>query len=268
MTQFLSVKDLSVTFDIRPSGALPWAKSRKLHAVSQVSFDLAAGECLGIVGESGSGKSTLLSCMAGHMAPDTGRVIFDTATGPRDTVQMAEAERRRMARTDWAFVHQNPRDGLRMGVSAGGNVGERLMAVGARHYGDIRDTATDWLGRVEIAADRIDDRPRAFSGGMQQRLQIARNLVTGPRLVFMDEPTSGLDVSVQAKLLDMMRTLTRQMNLAAIIVTHDLAVARLLAQRMMVMQNGQAVETGLTDQVLDDPQHPYTQLLVSSVLQP
>jgi putative phosphonate transport system ATP-binding protein len=84
----------------------------------------------------------------------------------------------------------------------------------------------------------------------------------------MDEPTSGLDVSVQAKLLDMMRTLTRQMNLAAIIVTHDLAVARLLAQRMMVMQNGQAVETGLTDQVLDDPQHPYTQLLVSSVLQP
>jgi len=86
--------------------------------------------------------------------------------------------------------------------------------------------------------------------------------------VFMDEPTSGLDVSVQAKLLDMMRTLTRQMNLAAIVVTHDLAVARLLAQRMLVMQNGEAVETGLTDQVLDDPQHPYTQLLVSSVLQP
>ena len=84
----------------------------------------------------------------------------------------------------------------------------------------------------------------------------------------MDEPTSGLDVSVQAKLLDMMRTLTRQMNLAAIIVTHDLAVARLLAQRMMVMQNGQAVETGFTDHVLDDPRHPYTQLLVSSVLQP
>jgi putative phosphonate transport system ATP-binding protein len=234
---------------------------------ADISFDLFPGEVMGIVGESGSGKSTLLSCMAGHMAPDTGRVIFDTASGPRDTVQMAEAERRRMARTDWAFVHQNPRDGLRMGVSAGGNVGERLMAVGARHYGDIRTTATDWLGRVEIAADRIDDRPRAFSGGMQQRLQIARNLVTGPRLVFMDEPTGGLDVSVQARLLDLLRGLVREMGLSAIIVTHDLAVVRLLADRLMVMKDGHVVEQGLTDQVLDDPQHAYTQLLVSSVLQ-
>ena len=234
---------------------------------ADVSFDLYPGEVLGIVGESGSGKSTLLSCLAGHMAPDTGRVIFDTALGPRDTVTMGEAERRRMARTDWAFVHQNPRDGLRMGVSAGGNVGERLMAIGARHYGDIRDKSIDWLGRVEIAADRIDDRPRAFSGGMQQRLQIARNLVTGPRLVFMDEPTGGLDVSVQARLLDLLRGLVREMGLSAIIVTHDLAVVRLLADRLMVMKGGHVVEQGLTDQVLDDPQHAYTQLLVSSVLQ-
>jgi putative phosphonate transport system ATP-binding protein len=234
---------------------------------ADVSFDLFPGEVLGIVGESGSGKSTLLSCLAGHMTPDTGRVIFDTAQGPRDTVTMGEAERRRMARTDWAFVHQNPRDGLRMGVSAGGNVGERLMAIGARHYGDIRDKAIDWLGRVEIAADRIDDRPRAFSGGMQQRLQIARNLVTGPRLVFMDEPTGGLDVSVQARLLDLLRGLVREMGLSAIIVTHDLAVVRLLADRLMVMKGGHVVEQGLTDQVLDDPQHAYTQLLVSSVLQ-
>ena len=234
---------------------------------ADVSFDLYPGEVLGIVGESGSGKSTLLSCLAGHLRPDAGQVIFDTAAGPRDTVIMAEAERRRMARTDWAFVHQNPRDGLRMGVSAGGNVGERLMAVGARHYGDIRATAIDWLGRVEIAADRIDDRPRAFSGGMQQRLQIARNLVTGPRLVFMDEPTGGLDVSVQARLLDLLRGLVREMGLSAIIVTHDLAVVRLLADRLMVMKGGHVVEQGLTDQVLDDPQHAYTQLLVSSVLQ-
>ncbi len=230
---------------------------------ADVSFDLWPGEVLGIVGESGSGKSTLLSCLAGHQRPDSGGLCYDGT----DVLALSDAARRRLLRSDWAYVHQNPRDGLRMGVSAGGNVGERLMAVGARHYGQIRDTATDWLGRVEIAAERIDDRPSAFSGGMQQRLQIARNLVTGPRLVFMDEPTGGLDVSVQARLLDLLRGLVRDMGLSVIIVTHDLAVVRLLADRLMVMKSGHVVETGLTDQVLDDPQHAYTQLLVSSVLQ-
>lgn len=233
-----------------------------------VNFDLYPGEVMGIVGESGSGKSTLLNCLAGHLAPDGGEVVFDTRDqGPRDTLQMSEPERRMLGRTDWAFVHQHARDGLRMGVSAGGNVGERLMAVGQRHYGNIRAEAVDWLGRVEIAEDRVDDRPTAFSGGMRQRLQIARNLVTGPRLVFMDEPTGGLDVSVQARLLDLLRGLVRDLGLSAIIVTHDLAVVRLLADRLMVMKSGHVVETGLTDQVLDDPQHAYTQLLVSSVLQ-
>lgn len=235
---------------------------------TDVSFDLWPGEVMGIVGESGSGKSTLLNCLAGHQDPDAGEVWFDTrAEGPKDTVRMSEPERRMLGRTDWAFVHQNPRDGLRMSVSAGGNVGERLMAVGARHFGNIRAQAVDWLGRVEIAEDRVDDRPSTFSGGMQQRLQIARNLVTGPRLVFMDEPTGGLDVTVQARLLDLVRGLVRQLGLSAIIVTHDLAVVRLLADRLMVMKSGRVVECGLTDQVLDDPQHGYTQLLVSSVLQ-
>lgn len=233
-----------------------------------VSFAIWPGEVIGIVGESGSGKSTLLSCIAGNLAATSGEVFFDTrADGPRDVLTMPEPERRMLSRTDWAFVHQNPRDGLRMTVSAGGNVGERLMAVGARHYGQIRGQASDWLGRVEIDGTRIDDRPSTFSGGMQQRLQIARNLVTGPRLVFMDEPTGGLDVSVQARLLDLMRALVRDMGLSAVIVTHDLAVVRLLAHRLMVMKSGRVVETGLTDQVLDDPQHDYTQLLVSSVLQ-
>jgi len=255
MTPLLSVHGLTKTY----GGQI---------GCTDVSFDLFESEVLGIVGESGSGKSTLLNCLAGHLEPDHGEVLFDTrAEGPRDTLTMSEPERRMLSRTDWAFVHQNARDGLRMSVSAGGNVGERLMAVGARHYGDIRGKAADWLERVEIAADRIDDRPTTFSGGMQQRLQIARNLVTGPRLVFMDEPTGGLDVSVQARLLDLLRGLVRDMGLSAIIVTHDLAVVRLLADRLMVMKSGRVVEAGLTDQVLDDPQHPYSQLLVSSVLQ-
>lgn len=235
---------------------------------AEVNFDLWPGEVMGIVGESGSGKSTLLNCLAGQVEADFGEVFFNTLSeGMKDTFQMSEPERRMLSRTDWAFVHQNARDGLRMNVSAGGNVGERLMAVGSRHYGKIREKAVDWLERVEIHNSRIDDRPKAFSGGMQQRLQIARNLVTGPRLVFMDEPTGGLDVSVQARLLDLIKSLVRELNLSAIIVTHDLAVVRLLADRLMVMKDGYVVESGLTDQVLDDPQHSYTQLLVSSVLQ-
>ena len=220
-----------------------------------------------MVGESGSGKSTLLGLLSTELAPSAGRVSYRMRDGVlRDLAGLGAAERRLLMRTDWGFVRQNPADGLRMAVSAGGNVGERLMAVGWRHYGNIREEALDWLAKVEIAGDRIDDDPRAFSGGMRQRLQIARNLVTRPRLVFMDEPTGGLDVSVQARLLDLIRGLVSEMGLAVIIVTHDLAVARLLSHRLVVMRHGRVIETGLTDQVLDDPREPYTQLLVSSVL--
>lgn len=233
-----------------------------------VSFDLWPGEVMGIVGESGSGKSTLLSCLSGRLDPSAGAVSYRSREfGDVDIHTAMEPVRRKLMRTEWGIVHQNPRDGLRLGVTAGANLGERLMSTGARHYGKIRSRAIEWLGEVEISADRIDHFPKTFSGGMQQRLQIACNLVTEPRIVFMDEPTGGLDVSVQARLLDLLRNLVARLGLSVIIVTHDLAVARLLAHRLMVMKNGEVVESGLTDQVLDDPQHPYTQLLVSSILQ-
>ncbi len=244
-----------------------------------VSFTLRAGEVLAVVGESGSGKSTLLSCISGQLPPSSGGVRY-RLTGPSFAAQsgaaplwrdvhsdLSEAERRFLLRTQWSFVHQDPREGLRMTVSAGGNIGERMMASGARHYGQIRSSALDWLQRVEIDGERVDDRPTAFSGGMRQRLQIARALATQPKLVFMDEPTGGLDVSVQARLLDLIRSLVARYSLSVVLVTHDLAVARLLAHRMVVMRQGRVVESGLTDQVLDDPQHAYTQLLVSSILQ-
>jgi putative phosphonate transport system ATP-binding protein len=232
-----------------------------------VSFELHAGEVLAIVGESGSGKTTLLQLLSCQLEPDAGRVCYRTRDGAmRDLAGLGEAERRFLFRTDWGYVHQDPALGLRMAVSAGGNVGERLMAVGWRHYGRIRHSAGEWLDRVEIDRARIDDAPRTYSGGMRQRLQIARNLVTQPRLVFMDEPTGGLDASVQARLLDLLRGLVGELGLAVLIVTHDLAVARLLSHRIMVMKGGEVIEQGLTDQVLDDPREAYTQLLVSSIL--
>jgi putative phosphonate transport system ATP-binding protein len=234
---------------------------------ADVSLEIYPGEVLAVVGESGSGKSTLLSLLSTQLKPSRGRIRYRMRDDVmRDLFELGEAERRFLLRTDWGFVHQDARLGLRMGVSAGGNVGERLMAVGSRNYGRIRQEAVDWLARVEIDADRIDDTPATFSGGMRQRLQIAKNMVTSPRLVFMDEPTGGLDVSVQARLLDLLRGLVADFGLAAIIVTHDLAVARLLSHRLMVMRHGRVIETGLTDQVLDDPREPYTQLLVSSDL--
>jgi putative phosphonate transport system ATP-binding protein len=236
-------------------------------ACRDVNCTLWPGEVLGIVGESGSGKTTLLNLIAGRVAPSAGSVRFRAADGrTHDLAAMPEAGRRMLVRAQIGFVHQNPRDGLRLAISAGANIGEPIMAAGARHYGTIRSTAAQWLERVEIEAERLDDLPTTFSGGMQQRLQIARALVTEPRLVLMDEPTGGLDVSVQARLLDLLRRLVADLGIAVVVVTHDLGVARLLAHRLMVMQRGEVVESGVTDQVLDDPQHPYTQLLVSSVL--
>lgn len=243
-------------------------KSYGDHAACRdVAFDLWPGEILAVVGESGSGKTTLLKCISAQLACDDGRIEYLMRDGVlRDIHGLSEAERRFLMRTDWGFVHQNPRDGLRMRVSAGANIAERMIAVGGRNYGKIRGTAEDWMTQVELDPGRVDHQPGTFSGGMQQRLQIARNLVTHPRLVFMDEPTGGLDVSVQARLLDLLRSLVGKMQLSAVLVTHDLAVARLLSHRIMVMQGGEVIETGLTDQVLDDPQHPYSQMLVSSIL--
>jgi putative phosphonate transport system ATP-binding protein len=239
-----------------------------ITALADVGVDLWPGEMLAVVGESGSGKTTLLNVLSGRATPDAGAVWYRDPTGHlHDVDAMPAPELRTLHRSDWGFVHQDPRQNLRMNVTAGGNVGERLMAQGGRHYGDIRQQAIEWLTQVEIDADRVDDMPRTFSGGMLQRLQIARTLVTHPRLVFMDEPTGALDVSVQARLLDLIRSLVTRLKIAVVLVTHDIGVARLLAHRIMVMQRGRVVEAGLTDQVLDDPQHPYTQLLVSSVLQ-
>lgn len=240
----------------------------KTMGCHEINFELGKGEVIGIVGESGSGKSTLLKCIAGKLDTTNGSVFFNSSFGFIDLCKTDEALLRKIIRSQTGFVTQNSSEGLRMTISAGGNIGERLMANGMRNYKQIRKIARQWLETVEIDTERMDDLPSTFSGGMQQRLQIATNLVTDPKIILMDEPTSGLDVSVQAKLIDVLRKLVVRLNLSMILVTHDLAVARLLSHRLYVMKEGRIIESGLSDQILDDPREPYTQLLVSSILKP
>jgi NitT/TauT family transport system ATP-binding protein len=219
--------------------------------LENISLDVKPGEFLCIIGASGCGKTTALRLAAGLYQPTGGTVTFDGK--PMLT-----------PRRDIAIVFQDYGKALLPWRTAAGNVSLALEASGIA--ASQRATRIEELLKKVGLPNHAAKYPAEMSGGMQQRLQIARNLVTGPRLVFMDEPTAGLDVSVQARLLDLLRTLTSTLHLSVLIVTHDIGVARLLAHRLMVMQGGEVVESGLTDQVLDDPQHPYTQTLVSSVL--
>jgi len=238
-------------------------------ACRDVTFQLYDNEVLGIVGESGSGKSTLVRLL--HFEEDASEgEVFLSGLNPIDEGQnilgLSSFQKRRIRSQSMGIVYQNPHLGLKMGVSAGGNVAEKLLDAGWRHVGRMRERAGDLLSKTEIPLARMDEPPRNFSGGMQQRVQIAKALAVSPKVLLLDEVTTGLDLSVQAKVLDLIRRLQCELQLSVIVVSHDLGVIRLLCQRTMVMRYGRVVESGLTDQILEDPQHPYTQLLVSSQL--
>lgn len=242
------------------------ANGQTIVACEDVTFDLFAGEVLGIVGESGSGKSTVLQCLFQDVVPTSGEAYLNSFhDGTRNIWDADRRERRRLRTHDMSMVYQNPRQGLNLMVTAGGNIAERLLAAEWRKVADIRDKASDYLHRTEVPLDRMDDFPAFFSGGMQQRVQIAKALANNPALVLLDELTTGLDVSVQAGVLDLVRDIQHRLGMTAIVVSHDLGVIRLLADRTLVMKDGHVVEAGLTDQILEDPQHPYTQLLVNCV---
>lgn len=221
-------------------------------AVYEASFDVGPHEVLGIVGESGSGKTTLLRCLHLDLHPDAGSISVDGAAIDPTAVVM---------------VHQNAlAAGLYPRLAAESNVAERLLRGGARHLGEIHGRAAAMLGELGLQAERHTDALITFSGGMQQRVQLARALVDPPRVLLLDEPTTGLDPSVQADLLDVMQRVTQTLGSATIVVSHDLAAVRVLASRIVVLHHGRIVEEGISEQVLEDPQHPYTQLLVSSRL--
>jgi putative phosphonate transport system ATP-binding protein len=242
-------------------------------ACQDVAFELFPGEVMGIVGESGSGKSTVLKSLYFDFEPTDGEMYLNPnghampfALAGQNCFQLSAFHKRVLRNTLLGIVYQHPHLGLRMHISAGGNIAERLLMADWRNVHDMRERAGGLLSKTEVPLERMDDAPRHFSGGMQQRVQIAKALCNEPLLLLLDEVTTGLDVSVQARVLDLVRSLQAELNLATVVVSHDLGVIRMLTTRTLVMKHGQVVETGLTDQVLEDPQHAYTQLLVSSAL--
>lgn len=235
-------------------------------ACHNISLDLHEGEILGIMGESGSGKSTVVKTLFFDDAPTAGEALFFDGDRQWDMFALNAAQQRWLRNHRFGMVYQNPHLGLNFNVSAGGNIAERLLMNDLSHYGEIRERARSLLARTEVLAERMDESPKKFSGGMQQRVQIAKALATQPPLLYLDEVTTGLDLSVQARILDLILEIQQELGTAMIVVTHDLGVIRLLTGRTIVMKYGRVIESGLTDQILEDPQHAYTQRLVASAL--
>ena len=235
-------------------------------AIHDVSFDLFEGEILGVMGESGSGKSTVVKNLYFDQPPSSGEAIFFDRDKQHELFALNAAQQRWLRNHRFGMVYQNPNLGLNFNISAGGNIAERLLMSDLMDYGAIRERAKALLGRTEVLLSRVDDLPKNFSGGMQQRVQIAKALATQPPLLFLDEVTTGLDLSVQARILDLILEIQQELKTAMVVVTHDLGVIRLLTGRAIVMKYGRVIEAGLTDQILEDPQHAYTQRLVASAL--
>lgn len=272
-TPVLSVRNLTVRYgEGCPMCADRLEKNRcpvcgTVWAANDISIDVYPGEVLGIVGESGSGKSTLMQSLYFDLEPTAGEAYLQSfKDGKTNIWQASAAEKRHIKNTLMGMVYQNPVRGLRMDYSSASNIAEKIIAAGSRNAGQMTKRAKELLEAVEILTSRMSEAPKSFSGGMQQRVQISKALANNPSLLLLDEVTTGLDLSVQAKVLDLIRKIKAKYGISILLVSHDLAVIRMLADRTIVMLDGKIIESGLTDQILEDPQHAYTQQLVHSLL--
>ncbi len=241
----------------------PMDRRRSVQAVNDISFEINPGEALALVGESGSGKTTTGRCVLRLIEPTSGTIRFDGV----DIVAM-EQRALRAIRPRMQMVFQEPFDSLSPRMRIGTIIEEPLKLAGAMAPAERRDRVAEMLRMVRLDADAINRYPHQFSAGQQQRIGIARALITGPRLVVLDEPTSALDVSVRAEVLDLLSDLREEFGLAYLFISHDLTAVRRVCDRVAIMYLGRIVETGETEAIFEQPLHPYSRALLSSVLYP
>jgi oligopeptide transport system ATP-binding protein len=257
----LSVRDLRVHFAIRNESLWPWAPTRALKAVDGVSFDLHAGETLGIVGESGCGKSTLARALLNLVPITDGSIRWHGDEMNGATPQAWQAKRKAVQ-----MVFQDPLASLDPRMTVAQIIGEPLRT----HCPELspaqhNERVLAMMLRVGLTEQQINRYPHEFSGGQCQRIGIARALILRPQVVICDEPVSALDVSIQAQIINLLKELQAEMGLALVFIAHDLAVVKHISQRVMVMYLGRVMEVAAKHALYDTPRHPYTQALLSAI---
>ena len=264
-TPLLKVRGLEKIFVTKGKG---WRQpDRTFRAVDKVNFDVMPGETLGIVGESGSGKTTTVRCILRALEPDAGSAILQAEDGPVDLLALSERQLKPLRR-EMQMIFQDPYASLNPRMTVADIVGEPLLIHGMRKRSERVERVAAMLERVGLQADHMYRYPHAFSGGQRQRVGIARALILQPKLVVADESVSALDVSVQARVLDLLKELQQEMGLTYIFVAHDLAVVKAFCDRVAVMHGGQIKELAPARQLFEAPQHAYTKVLLSAIPYP
>ena len=260
----LEVRNLCKHFPIFSKGFFS-KQTGVVRAVDDVSFDLRRGETLGLVGESGSGKTTCARTVLRALAPTSGRAMFHPAGGaPVDLATLPERDLKPL-RQQMQMVFQDPYASLNPRMTVGTIVGEPLVIHGLARGKELEDRVVAMLRKVGLKPEHRQRYPHAFSGGQRQRVGIARALIMRPSLVVADEAVSALDVSVQAQVINLLADLQEELGLTYIFVAHDLSVVRHICDRVAVMYAGKIVELAGSDELFEDPKHPYTRALLSAV---
>ncbi|QBJ77754.1 murein tripeptide/oligopeptide ABC transporter ATP binding protein OppF [Aquitalea sp. USM4] len=257
----LSVRDVKVHFQVKGDGRWPWSARRTLKAVDGVSFDLYAGETLGVVGESGCGKSTLSRAILNLIPATAGEIVWMGKDLTRGSDKDWHAVRK-----DIQMIFQDPLASLNPRMTVAQIIGEPLRVHKPELSAeDIMQRVRSMMRKVGLREQMINRYPHEFSGGQCQRIGIARALILEPKLIICDEPVSALDVSIQAQIINLLKELQREMGLALIFIAHDLAVVKHISDRILVMYLGREMELAQKHALYDTPAHPYTRALLSAI---